>query len=143
MMYCILSKKELQHIVIVLYIAPICCKLCHSTQSPLPSPEYYSSSSSKVYNLAPLTILSLSPSLPFALPANQIFPLPAPISKSDASSIHLTATIPNKYLYPFPVLFKFLLLIFRQKLEHILTIQFSYRRILVNPKQLILKPFVP
>ena len=100
------QKKKLQHIVIVLYIAPICCKLCHSTQSPLPSPEYYSSSSSKVYNLAPLTILSLSPSLPFALPANQIFPLPAPISKSDASSIHLTATIPNKYLYPFPVLFK-------------------------------------
>lgn len=96
MIYCILLKKELQHIVIVLYIAPISCKLCHSAQSPLPSPEYYSSSSPKVYDLAPLTILSLSPSLPSALPANQIFPLPVPvpISKSDASSIHLIATIP-------------------------------------------------
>ena len=31
----------------------------------------------------------------------------------------------------------------RQELEHVLTIQFSYRRILDNPKQLILKPFVP
>lgn len=63
-------------------------------------------------------------------------------------------------LYPFAVLFslytylclfckilalchKFLLLIFRQELEHILIIQFSYRRVFGNPKQLSLKPFVP
>ena len=68
------------------------------SQFPPPSPEYYSFSAPKASDPVPLTVPSLPPVLPSAPQVFQIFPLPAPVSSTDASLIRQITVILNKYL---------------------------------------------